>query len=103
VELFPYAFFGSVGTGKDIGDSNYNWLVVTTTYQGRRGVYFEASYMFSKSIDNGSSFFGSTGERGGLADSNNMAADHGPSSFDVRHHAVFTYVIDFCRLGRDTG
>jgi hypothetical protein len=93
-KIFPYPFFGSVSTGKDIGNSNYSGLVVTTTYQGRRGVYFQASYTFSKSIDYGSSFFGSTGERAGLADSNNMAADRGPSSFDVRHHAVFTYVID---------
>jgi hypothetical protein len=93
-QIFPYPFFGSVGTGKDIGNSNYNGLVVTTTYQGRHGVYFEASYAFSKSIDNGSAFFGSSGEPAGLADSNNMAADRGPSSFDVRHHAVFTYVID---------
>jgi hypothetical protein len=29
-----------------------------------------------------------------VADANNIRADRGPSSFDVRHHAVFTYVID---------
>lgn len=94
LQKFPYPSFGSVSAGKDIGNSNYNGLVVTTTYQGRHGVYFEGSYTLGKSIDNGSSFFGSTGERAGLADSNNLAADRGPSSFDVRHHAVFTYVID---------
>ncbi len=93
-KVFPYPFFGSVGTGKDIGNSNYNGMVVTGTYMGRRGVYFQGSYTFGKSIDYGSAFFGSTGERAGLADSNNMAADRGPSSFDLRHRAVFTYVID---------
>ncbi len=93
-QIFPYPFFGSVGTGKDIGNSNYNGLVVTTTYQGRHGVYFEGSYTLGKSIDNGSAFFGSTGEPAGLDDANNMRADRGPSSFDIRHRAVFTYVID---------
>ena len=93
-QIFPFPSFGSVSTGKDIGNSNYNGLVVTTTYQGRHGVYFEGSYTLGKSIDYGSAFFGSTGEPAGLDDANNMRADRGPSSFDVRHHAVFTYVID---------
>ncbi len=93
-KIFPYPFFGSVGTGRDIGNSNYNGMVVTGTYQGRHGVYFEGSYTLGKSIDYGSAFFGSTGEPAGLDDANNMRADRGPSSFDLRHHAVLTYVID---------
>jgi hypothetical protein len=94
LQVFPYPFFGTVGTGVDIGNSNYSSVVVTTTYQSRHGVYFEGSYTFGKSIDDGSSFFGSTSERAGLDDARNMAADRGPSSFDIRHRAVFTYVVD---------
>ena len=93
-QIFPYPLFGNVGTGRDIGNSNYNSLVVTTTYQSRHGIYFLASYTLSKSIDYGSAFFGSTGETAGLDDALNMAADRGPSSFDVRHHAVFVYALD---------
>jgi carboxypeptidase family protein len=93
-QIFPYPFFGSVGTGVAIGNSNYNSGVVTARYQGRHGIYFEGSYTVGKSIDDGSSYFGSTGERAGLADSNNLAAERGPSSFDIRHRAVLTYVID---------
>src|SRR3989440_1167567 len=92
--IFPYPFFGSVGTGVAIGNSNYNSGVVTARYQGRHSIYFEGSYTVGKSIDDGSSYFGSTGERAGLADSNNLAAERGPSSFDIRHRAVLTYVID---------
>jgi hypothetical protein len=92
--IFPYPFFGSIGTGKDLGNSNYNGMVVTTRYQGRHGIFFEGSYTLGKSLDYGSAFFGSSGEAGGVADANNIRADRGPSSFDVRHHAVFTYVID---------
>jgi hypothetical protein len=94
IQQFPNPLFGSIGTGVDIGNSNYNSAVVTARYQGRHGIYFEGSYTVGKSIDDGSSFFGSTGERAGLEDRNNLAADRGPSSFDIRHRAVFTYVID---------
>ena len=93
-QIFPYPFFGSVGTGVGIGNSNYNGAVATARYQGRHGIYFEGSYTIGKSIDNGSSYFGSTSENGGLADSTNLAAERGPSSFDIRHRAVFTFVVD---------
>jgi len=93
-QIYPYPLFGSVGTGKDIGNSNYNGAVLTAKYQGRRGIYFEGSYTIGKSLDYGSAFFGSTGERAGVADANNIAAEHGPSSFDIRHRAVLFYVID---------
>ena len=94
VQTYPYPFFGSVGTGEDIGNSDYNGAVVTARYQGRHGIFFEGSYTYGKSLDYGSSFFGSTGERAGLADANNLSAERGPSSFDIRHRAVFVYVIE---------
>jgi len=93
-QIFPNPFFGSIGTGVDIGNSNYSSAVATARYQGRHGIYFEGSYTIGKSIDDGSSFFGSTSERAGLDDRNNLAADRGPSSFDIRHRAVFSYVVD---------
>jgi hypothetical protein len=93
-QTFPNPFFFNVFTGVDIGNSIYNGAVVTARYQGRHGIFFEGSYTLGKSIDDGSAFFGSTGERSGLADSNNLAAERGPSSFDIRHHAVFLYVIE---------
>ena len=94
IQHFPNPLFGNIGTGVDIGNSNYNSAVVTARYQGRHGIYFEGSYTVGKSIDDGSSFFGSTGERAGLDDRNNLAADRGPSSFDIRHRAVFVFVYD---------
>jgi hypothetical protein len=94
VQIFPNNLFGSIGTGVDIGNSNYNSAVAIARYQGRHGIYFEGSYTVGKSIDDGSSFFGSTGERAGLDDRNNLAADRGPSSFDIRHRAVFFFVYD---------
>jgi hypothetical protein len=94
VQTFPYPLFGSIRTGKDLGNSNYNGAVATARYQGRHGIFFEGSYTLGKSLDYASSFFGSTGERSGVADANNIRAERGPSSFDIRHRAVFTYVIE---------
>jgi len=94
IQQFPNPLFGSIGTGVGIGNSNYSSGVVTARYQGRHGIYFEGSYTVGKSIDDGSSYFGSTGERAGLEDRNNLAAERGPSSFDIRNRAVFVYVYD---------
>jgi hypothetical protein len=94
LQQFPNPLFGSIGTGVDIGNSNYNSAVTTVRYQGRHGLYFEGSYTVGKSIDDGSSFFGSTGERAGLDNRFDLAAERGPSSFDIRHRAVFFYVYD---------
>ena len=93
-QVFPYPTFATVTTGVDSGNSNYNGVVFTTKYQGRRGIFIQGSYTFGKSLDYASAFFGSTGERTGVADVNNMKAERGPSSFDIRHRAVITYVID---------
>jgi len=93
-QIFPYPFFATVTTGVDSGNSNYNGFVFTTKYQGRQGIFIQGSYTLGKSIDSASAFFGSTGERTGVADVNNMKAERGPSSFDIRHRSVITFVID---------
>jgi hypothetical protein len=93
-QIFPYPFFGSVGTGQDIGNSFYNGVVWVLRYQSRHGYYLQASYTLSKSIDDNSAFFGSTGERGGLADANHLNLERGPSSFDTRQHASVLYTLD---------
>lgn len=92
--VFPNPLFGSLGTGKDLVSSNYNGMVLTTKYQGSHGVFFQGSYTFGKSLDYQSAFFGSTGERTGPASVTNLRLEHGPSSFDIRHRAVFFYAID---------
>jgi hypothetical protein len=93
-QVFPYPTVGTVSTGVDMGNSNYNGVVLTTKYVGRKGIFLQGSYTFGKSIDYASAFFGSSGERTGVSDVNNVKAERGPSSFDIRHRAVITYVID---------
>jgi Carboxypeptidase regulatory-like domain/TonB dependent receptor len=66
------------------GVSSYNALWVTATKRLSRGLQFNASYTFSKSIDyNSQSSQGVT-----LQDSYNLRGDRGLSDFDARHRFV---------------
>jgi hypothetical protein len=66
------------------GVSNYNALWVTATKRLSRGLQFNASYTWSKSIDyNSQSSQGVT-----LQDSFNLRGDRGLSDFDARHRFV---------------
>ena len=66
------------------GNSNYNALWVTANKRLARGLQFNTSYTFSKSIDyNSQSSQGVT-----LQDSYNLTGDRGLSDFDVRHRFV---------------
>ncbi|HLX41978.1 MAG TPA: carboxypeptidase-like regulatory domain-containing protein [Bryobacteraceae bacterium] len=91
VQIYPYPTFGSIGVGKDIGNSNYNGMVATWKYQSNRGYFLQASYTLSKSIDYNSAFFGSSGELSVISNGNQINLDRGPSSFDTRQRAVIVY------------
>jgi len=66
------------------GVSSYNALWVTASKRLARGLQFNASYTFSKSIDyNSQSSQGVT-----LQDSYNLRGDRGLSDFDARHRFV---------------
>jgi hypothetical protein len=94
VQIYPYPTFGGIGVGKDIGNSNYNGMVATIKYQSRHGYFLQGSYTLSKSIDNNSAFFGSSGELSVISDGNHINLDRGPSSFDTRQRAVVVYNVD---------
>src|SRR6266496_466751 len=66
------------------GNSSYNALWVTANKRLSKGLQFNASYTFSKSIDyNSQSSQGVT-----LQDSYNLIGDRGLSDFDARHRFV---------------
>jgi outer membrane receptor protein involved in Fe transport len=68
------------------GNSSYNALWVTATKRLSRGLQFNASYTWSKSIDyNSQSSQGVT-----LQDSFNIRGDRGLSDFDARHRFVIS-------------
>jgi Carboxypeptidase regulatory-like domain len=93
-QIFPYPSFARISMGKDLATSHYNGLVLTTRYQGRHGIYLQGSYTYGKSLDDSSSWSTPSGQPGNIADPRHLKLDWGPSNFDLRHRAVFTYVID---------
>jgi hypothetical protein len=91
VQIYPYPTFGSLSVGKDIGNSNYNGMVLTAKYQSHKGYFLQASYTWSHSIDDNSAFFGSSGEASVISNGNQINLDRGNSSFDTRQRATIVY------------
>jgi hypothetical protein len=90
--------YASVGEIASIANSNYNALQASMRKRFSRGLSFLASYTFSKTIDDVSSFniTGSAsqpvaGENDLAQDPFDLAAERGRSMFDARHRFVLSY------------
>jgi Carboxypeptidase regulatory-like domain/TonB dependent receptor len=90
--------FGSVGEIAGIANSSYNALQTSLRKRFSHGLSFLASYTFSKSIDDVSSFniTGSAasptaGENDLAQNPFNVGAERGRSMFDARHRLVLSY------------
>lgn len=77
--------FGSIFNEDTAAHSNYNSLQALFEKQFSHGLQFQASYTFSKSLDNASSF-----EE--ILNPTDFNATYGPSLYDARHRFVFNYV-----------
>ena len=93
--------FSSMGEIASIANSSYNALEVSLQKRFSHGVSFLASYTWSKSIDDASSFnmTGSAakpvaGENDLAQNPFDLAAERGLSMFDARHRFVFSYTWD---------
>lgn len=100
--------YGSVGEIAGIANSSYNALQTSLRKRFSHGVSFLASYTYSKSIDDVSSFniTGSAsqpvaGENDLAQNPFDLAAERGRSLFDSRHRLVLSYEWDlpFWRQG----
>lgn len=84
--IVPGAALGNITFREGTGNSSYNALWVTATKRLARGLQFNTSYTWSKSIDyNSQSSQGIT-----VQDNNNLRGDRGLSDFDARHRFVFS-------------
>jgi len=79
------AVFSNIFTENTVAKSNYNSLQAMLEKRFSHGLQFQASYTYSKSLDNASSFESSLVP----GDPN---ATYGPSLYDARHRFVFNYV-----------
>jgi outer membrane receptor protein involved in Fe transport len=77
--------FNSIFSEDSVARSNYNSLQALFEKRFSHGLQFQASYTYSKSLDNASSF-----EE--ILNPLNFNSTYGPSLFDSRHRFVFNYV-----------
>ena len=88
--ILPGANLGNITQVESAGNSSYNALWVSASQRLTRGLQFNASYTFSKSLDyNSFSTGGIVGQ-----DSYNLRGDRGLSDFDTRHRFAFNGIYD---------
>jgi hypothetical protein len=79
--------FSGIFSEDTIAHSNYNSLQALFEKRFSHGLQFQASYTYSKSLDNASSFESALNPL-------NFNATYGASNYDARHRFVFNYVWD---------
>lgn len=89
-DILPGTPLGNITQVESAGNSTYNALWVTARQRLRRGLDFNASYTWSKSLDYNS--FSTEGVV--VQNSYDLRGDHGLSDFDARHRFVFSGVYE---------
>jgi len=90
----PLPQFADIDLLESNRNSIYHSLQARFEQRLNFGLSLLASYTFSKSIDNGSSFFSSDGDPNFPQDSYDLRAERGLSNFDVRQRFVASYAYD---------
>jgi hypothetical protein len=80
--------------------STYHALDVSVSRRPRRNIWTRASYTLGRSMDDTSAFLATDGDDNTPQDSRNLAAEWGPSDYDVRQRLVLTGSIETPRNAR---
>ncbi len=91
--ILPNTTLSNITQRESGGNSSYNALWVTANKRLARGLQFNASYTFSKSIDYNSLTNQNINVRV-VQDSFNLRADRGLSDFDARHRFVINAIYE---------
>ena len=89
----PYPEYGSIFYMESAGRSAYQSMQMSFSRPLSRGVAFSAVYTYSKSMDDGSAFLDTSGDRNFPQDSQNIAAQWGRSSFDYPHRLSASFSV----------
>ncbi len=97
----PIQGFGAVSWYNTGGFSNYNALQVKFQKRFAHGLQFLNSFTYSKDIDNSSQALdGQNGNQSSVQDIHNLAAEKGPSAYDLKFVNVLSAVYQI-PVGRD--
>jgi hypothetical protein len=89
--LRPVPQFDDITVLESRANSSYNSLQFRLQQNLRRGLSLLAGYTWSKSIDDASGFFTSSGDANFPQDSRNAAAERALSNFDARQRFTLSY------------
>ncbi len=92
--LRPNPVFGDINVLESRGNSNYHAMQARFQQRFSHGLSALASYSWSKSIDDASGFFASTGDPNFPQDSRNVRLERARSNFDVRQRLSLSYAYD---------
>ena len=88
----PYPAYGSIFYIESAGRSTFNSLQVQLTRTLANNVAVWAVYTLSDSKDDGSAFLGTDGDPNFPQNSQDMAAQWGPSGYDIRHRFAASFI-----------
>jgi outer membrane receptor protein involved in Fe transport len=89
----PYPNYGTISAWEPRGPSNYDALQLTAEKRMSYGLSFLGAYTWSKSLDEGAGGNSSTGEsRINIQNPRNLAADYGPSNFNIGQRFTMSVV-----------
>jgi len=96
----PFPLWNFIAYQRDIGESNYNAVTVAVQKRFSKGLQFQASYIFARSLADNAGYNPTTftGENGGtISDQNHPGLDYGNVSFTRRQRflATFLYELPF--------
>ncbi len=94
----PYPQYTSISGSTYNADANYNSMQATFNRRLTKGITFQVSYVWSKFLDEyDSSAWGSRNGTTTYQNSNDVAANYGPSNFDTRNafKGTASYVLPF--------
>jgi hypothetical protein len=89
----PYPQYSSIFYVETEGSSNFNALEVHYKGQIAPGVSLWSAYTYSHSLDGQSAFLGNVADPNFPQNSYDLAAERGPSSFDMRNRFVTAFVL----------
>ncbi len=90
----PVIQFDEINTIESRASSNYHSLQARLQQRLAQGLSLIGSYTWSKSLDDASNFFPSSGDPNYPQNSYDLRAERGRSNFDVRHRLSVSYVYD---------
>lgn len=91
----PYPDFAKISAWEPRGPSSYNSFQLSAEKRYGHGLWFEAAYTYSKSLDNGGGGNSSIGEsRINIQNPQDVRADYGLSSFDYRNRFTLAHNFD---------